>query len=151
MNPKLYKSYVDDTITKRKKNAANDELFANMNSHHKNIKLTVETDPTRFIDTAFNLNPDGSVKTKVFWKPGKVSAFWNSQIPKRGKRNKIKGDLHRAFNIASNFDSEVSIITRNYINAGYPIGLIKSVISDFKKKDENQPIVLDWLFTVWRT
>ena len=66
MNPKLYKSYVDDTITKRNKNAANDELFANMNSHHKNIKLTVETDPTRFIDRAFNLNPDGSVKTKVF-------------------------------------------------------------------------------------
>ena len=60
----------------------------------------------------------------------------------------MKGDLHRAFNIACNFDSEVSIITSNYINAGYPIGLIKSVISDFKKKDENQPIVLDWLFTV---
>ena len=66
MNPKLSKSYVDDTITKRKKNAANDELFANMNSHHKNIKLTVETDPTRFNDTAFNLNPGGSVKAKVF-------------------------------------------------------------------------------------
>ena len=66
LNPKLYKSYVDDTINKRKKNAANDELFANINSHHKNIKLTIETDPTRFIDTAFNLNPDSSVKTKVF-------------------------------------------------------------------------------------
>ena len=38
LNPKLYKRYGDDTITKRKKNATNDELFANKNSHHKNIK-----------------------------------------------------------------------------------------------------------------
>ena len=43
-----------------------DELFANMNSHHKNIKLTVESNPTRFLDTAFNVNPDGSVTTKYF-------------------------------------------------------------------------------------
>ena len=93
-NPKLYKRYVDDTITKRKKNATNDELFANMNSHHKNIKLTVETNPTRFLDTAFNVNPDGSVTTKVFRKPGKFPTFWNSQIPKRYKRNNINGDLH---------------------------------------------------------
>ena len=47
------------------------ELFANMNPHHKNIKLTVESNPTRFFDTAFNPNPDGSVTTKVFQKTGK--------------------------------------------------------------------------------
>ena len=35
LNPKFYQHYVDDTITKRKKNATNDELFANMNSHHQ--------------------------------------------------------------------------------------------------------------------
>ena len=45
-----------DDITKRKKNAANNELFANINSHHQNIKLTVETKPTRFLNTAFNVN-----------------------------------------------------------------------------------------------
>ena len=28
----------------------------------------------------------------------------------------------------------------------YPIGFIKSVISDFKEKDENQSIISDWLF-----
>ena len=117
-----------------------------MNSHHKNIKLTVETNPTRFLDTAFNVNPDGSVTTKVFRKPGKFPAFWNSQIPKRYKRNNINGDLHRAFKIASDFDAEVSIITKKYLDAGYPLGFIKSVISDFKKKDENQSIIPDWLF-----
>ena len=70
LNPKLDKRYVDDTIVRRKENATNDELFANMNFHHKNIKLTVETNPTRFLDTAFSVNPDDSVTTKVFQKGG---------------------------------------------------------------------------------
>ena len=66
-----------------------------MNSHHKNIQLTIEINPIRFIDTGFNVNPDGSViKKKVFQKPGKFPAFWNSQIRKRYKRNNIYGDLH---------------------------------------------------------
>ena len=106
LNPKFYRRYVHDTITKRKKNAANDELFANMNSHYKNIKLIVESNPTRFLDTAFNINPDGSVTTKVFQKPGKLPAFWNSQIPKRYKRNTINGELRWALKIASDFDTE---------------------------------------------
>ena len=66
LNPKNYRCYVDGTITKRKKNVTNHELFANINSNHKNIKLTVECNPTRFFDTAFNVNPNGSVTTKVF-------------------------------------------------------------------------------------
>ena len=106
-----------------------------MNSHHKNIKLTVESNPTRFLETAFNINPDGPVTTKVFRKPGKFPAFWSSQIPKRYKRNNINGDLHRALKIASDFDTEVSTITKKYLDAGYTIGFIKLVISDFKKRD----------------
>ena len=94
LNLKFYKQYVDDTITKRKKNATNDELLANINSHHQNIKLTVETNPTRFLDTAFKVNPAGSVTMKVLQKPGKFSVFWDYQIPKRYKRNNINGDLH---------------------------------------------------------
>ena len=124
--------YVDDSITKRKKNIDIDELFQNMNSHHMNIKLTVETNPTRFLDTAFSKNLDGSVTTKVFHKPGKLSIFWNSQIPKRYKWNNIRGDLHHAFKIASDFDAEVQTITVKYLEVRYPISFIKSVINDFK-------------------
>ena len=145
-NPKLYKHDVEETITKRKKNATDDELFANMNSYQKNIKLTIETNTNRFIDTAFNVNLDSFVTTKLFQKPGKFPAFWNSQIPKRYKRNNINGDLHRTFNITSDFDAEVFLITKKYLGAGYPIGFIKSVISEFKTKGENQPIIPDWLF-----
>ena len=92
LNPNFYKRYINDTMVKGKKNATNDELFANMNSHHKNITLTVEMNPARFLDAAFNVNPDGSVTTKVFRKPGKFLAFWNPQIRKRYKRNNINGD-----------------------------------------------------------
>ena len=70
------------------------ELFANMNPHHKNIKLTaVECNPTGFLDTVFSANPDGSVTTKVFQKTGNFLAFWISQIPKRYKRNNINGKV----------------------------------------------------------
>ena len=75
LNPKFYHCYVDDTITKRKKNATNDELFPNMNSHPKNIKLTIESNLTRFLDTAFIVNLDGSLKTKIFQKSGKLSSL----------------------------------------------------------------------------
>ena len=46
-----------------------------MNSHHESIKLTVETNPTRFLGTAFNVNRDGSMTTKVFRKPGKFGSL----------------------------------------------------------------------------
>lgn len=72
------KRYVGGTITKRKKNAANNKLFANMNSHHQNIKFIVETNPIRFPDTAFNVI-SGSVITKIFQKPGKFPAFGTSK------------------------------------------------------------------------
>ena len=111
LKPRFYRRYVDDTITKRKKNTDIDELFQIMNSHHLNIKLTVETNPTKFLDTAFSKNRDGSVTTKFFRKTGKLPTFWNSQILKRYKRNNIRGDLHRAFKIASDFDKKVQTIT----------------------------------------
>ena len=101
----MYKHYIDDTINKWKKNATNDELFASMNYHHENVKLTIETNPTRFRDTALNVYPNRSVTTKEFQKPGKFPAFWNSQTPKRYKRNNINGDLYWAFKIASDSDA----------------------------------------------
>ena len=123
LNPKNYRCYVDGTITKRKKNVTNHELLANINSNHKNIKFTVESNPTRFFDTAFNVNPNGSVTTKVFWKPAKFPSFWNSQVLKRYKRNNINGDLHRALKFASGFDAEVFIIRKKYLDDGYQLVL----------------------------
>ena len=68
-------------------------------------------------------------------------------IPKRYKRKNTNGDLYQAFKIASDFDAEVSIITKKYLDFGYPIGFIKSVISDLKKRWK--PANYTWL-TVWK-
>ena len=75
LKPAFYKRYVDDTITKRKKNTDFDELFQNMNSHHPNIELTVETNPTRFLDKTFSKNLDVSVTTNVFHNPENFQHF----------------------------------------------------------------------------
>ena len=106
LKPKFYKRYVDDTTTKRRKNTDFDELFQKMNSHHPNIKLTIETNPDRFLGTAFIKNLDGSVTTDVLCKPRKLPTFWNSQTPKRYKWNNKRGDLHHAFRIASDAEHE---------------------------------------------
>ena len=68
------------------------------------------------------------------------------QTRKRYKRNNIPGDLHHAFRIASDFDAEVQTSTQKYLEVGYPIGFIKSVISDFKNgKQEEQLIIHEWV------
>ena len=62
----------------------------------------------------------------------------SSKIPKRYKRNSIKGDLHRSKRIASNFEKEIKSIRQIFIKADYPLMFLNSVINQFKnpKKDE---------------
>ena len=50
MKPIFYCRYVDDIYTRRKKNIE-DSLFKALNSYHKNIKLTIEINPIKFLDT----------------------------------------------------------------------------------------------------
>ena len=94
-NPLFYVRYVDDKYVRRKKNK-NDILFNALNSLHKNIKLTVEVNPTKFLDTQISRYPDGSLSFKVVQEERKLPIHWTSEIPKKYKRNLIKGDLHRA-------------------------------------------------------
>ena len=47
--PIIYKRYLDDAYIRRIKNV-NDELFQNLNSYNKNIKLTFEENPRKFLD-----------------------------------------------------------------------------------------------------
>ena len=54
--------------------------------------------------------------------------------------------MHCAFKIASDFDAEIQTITQKYLEVGYPISFIKSVINNFKNKEEEQLIILEWLF-----
>ena len=79
----------------------------------------------------------------------KLPPHWSSKIPKRYKRNIINGELHRAKQIASNFDKEINRIRLKYTNAGYPIKFLNSVISFFnsdhrnqQSRDENKPRII---------
>ena len=57
-NPIFYKRYVDDTYVRRKKHET-DKLFIDLNSYHQNIKLTLEINPNKFLDTEIIRNDQG--------------------------------------------------------------------------------------------
>ena len=88
----------NDNSNRWKKNIE-DTLFKALNSYHKNIKLTIEINPIKFLDTHLH-NKDGTYVAKVHTKEAKIPGHWSSQIPKRYKRNSIKVDLHGAKKIS---------------------------------------------------
>ena len=135
MKPIFYRRYVDDIYSRRKKNIE-DSLFKALNSYHKNIKLTIEINPIKFLDTHLH-NKDRTFVTKVYRKETKIPAHWSSQIPKRYKRNSIKVDLHRAKNISTNFEEELKFIRNKFIKADFPVPFINNVIKDFKNQQKN--------------
>ena len=145
-NPVFYDRFVDDIYTRRKK-GPQDRLLEALNNYHPNIKLTVEENPTHFLDTA--ISKEGSnITTGVYTKKNKLPVFWSSRVPKRYKRNAIKIELHRALKIASNFDTELVRIRNKFREAGYPKRFVEAVIREFLHKDdpENEVLIPEWLF-----
>ena len=63
VNPIFYKRYVNDTYVRRKKHETN-KLFLDLNSYHENIKLTLEINANKFLDTEIICNDQG-IKTQV--------------------------------------------------------------------------------------
>lgn len=49
---------IDESIANKKENGSNNELFENMNPRQENVKLIAKTNPTKFINTAINVNPE---------------------------------------------------------------------------------------------
>ena len=81
-----------------------------------------------FLDTRIIVDKKGVCATKVYRKPNKVPLHWFSKTPIRYKRNAIIGDLHRSKNISSYFKDEVELIRKKYVNAGFPVRFVNSVI-----------------------
>ena len=71
------------------------KLFEELNSYNKNIKLRLEVNPTKFLDTEL-VRENGEITTQFFSKSTKLPVHWSSKIPVRYKRNAITGELHRA-------------------------------------------------------
>ena len=156
-NPIFYRRYVDDIYNRRKINKK-DDLYEALNKYHKNIKLTVEKSPSKFLDTKLIIN-NGIYETQVYRKETKMPTHWSSNIPKRYKRNAISVDLHRSKRISSNFDTEVQIIKSKFKSVGYPLPFIDNVIRTFKEKNivdqnnatddnDDEPLIPPYFFEV---
>ena len=142
MNPPFYKRFVDDIYNKRNK-SQHDVLFEALKNFHPNIKLTIEVNPVKFLDTKIILNDEDVVTTQVYQKENKKAVPWVPKIPKRYKRNSFFEDLHRSRKIASNFDIEIRAIKTKYNKAGYLRRFIESVIRDFTTPlDKNESFII---------
>ena len=63
-----------------------------MNSYHRNINLTTEINPSKFLDTKIAQNRN-EIKCFSHHKDNKQS-YWKSAVPRNYKSNVIVGDLH---------------------------------------------------------
>ena len=134
LRPMFYRRYVDDIFNRRKKDSE-DILFNNLNNYHRKIKMTIEIQPSKFLDTKLNC-VNGIYETMVYRKENKLPPHWSSKIPKRYKRNAIIGDLHRAKRISSNFNTEVYNIKTKFQKAGYPFRFVNSIVNQFSSTYE---------------
>ena len=155
-NPIFYRRYVDDIYNRCKINKK-DYLYEALNKYHKNIQVTVEKSPSKFLDTKLLIN-NGIYETQVYRKETKIPMHWSSNIPKRYKRNAISVDLHWSKRISSNFDMVVQIIKSKFKSVGYPLSFIDNLIRTFKEKnivdqnnatdDNDEPLILPYFFEV---
>ena len=135
--------FVDDIYRQRKRNEP-DELFDKMNSYHPNIKLTIEINPEKFLDTKI-LRTSNQIQCFVYQKENKKPIHWNSAVPKSYKQNVIIGDVHRAKRVKCDFDHDISVIKSKYIKAGYPPKFANSVINTCTAEKE-EPIIPSQMF-----
>ena len=115
----FYKRYVEDIYDRLPKNTV-DKLYDGLNNYHPKVKITIETNPLRFLDTEI-IHNNGMIETRVHMKKAKLPTPWIPNIPERYKRNTIKAELYRAKRISSNFTNEVTLIRNKFKSAGYPM------------------------------
>ena len=101
LKPKLYKRYVDDIYSKWIKNQPG-KSFEKLNNYHPNIKLTIEVNPSKFLDVEIVIK-NGIFEISFAVKESKILNHWSLGVPKKYKRNAILGDLHKAHKMSSNF------------------------------------------------
>ena len=143
VKPIFHERYVDYTYIRRKKNV-NDELLQNLNYYHMNIKLTLEGNPRKFLDTEI-IRKNNTISTQVFTKLTKFPVHWSSKIPTNYKRNAITSELHGAKKIATDFDKELRRIKTKFLHAGYPVNFINDTFFRFNEEKE-ELLIPKWFF-----
>ena len=143
MKPHFHKRYVDGMYIQRKKNEL-DCLFEKLNSYHLNIKLTIEKNPRKFLDTEIIWRAC-EIQTTVFNKSKKFPVHCPLKIPTRYKYNVITGELHRTKRIANDFDFKAKCIIKKFLSAGFLRNFIRNAIEYFNKNKDDY-IIPEWLF-----
>ena len=134
---------MDDAYVRRKKNETN-ALYNALNSYPQNIKLTLELDPRKFLDTEL-IRSNSKTTTQVYNKMKKPPVYWASKIPVRYKLNAIIGEFHRAKKITSNFDIEIKLIVNNYAATRFACRFVRSITDNFDSGKDNL-MIPHWLF-----
>ena len=145
LKTKFYRRYVDGIFNQCKKNV--DILFKRLHNYNKNIKLTIEIDPTLFLHAKLDC-VNCIYKIIVHRKTTKLPIHWSPKALKRQKRNAIFGDLNRTKRISTDFDAEVTYIIDKFWKAGYPLRFI-NIVNDFIKSTsdlEDSYIIPAYLF-----
>ena len=87
-------------------------LLDQTNNFHPNIKLTLEVNATKFLDTKLT-NINSAYKFNFYCKNTKLYSPWTCKSPKRYKQNTVSTGLHPPKKISSNFDKEVDLIKKS--------------------------------------
>ena len=107
-----------------------------LNNYYLNIKLTIELNPSKFLDTKLR-NISGAYKLNDF---KNLPSPWTSNTPKRYEIwyeiNMINGDLHLSKRILANFEKEISQIKEKFMRADCLLYFINSMVSEFQKGKE---------------
>ena len=111
-------------------------MFKKLNNYHPKIKLTIEINPPKFLDTEIIIS-NNEVVTSVHRKESKLPVPWESKVPKHYKRNSLLGELHRAKKISSNFQRKVKNIKEKFSKANFPLRFINSVVAQFNNSTYN--------------
>ena len=131
--PIFYRRFVDDIYSRRI--LGDNVLFGRLNNYHPNIKLTIEVNPRKFLETKITII-SGAYKFNIYRKNTKLPSPWTSKTPKRYKRNTINVDLHCSKRISSNFDEEIPLIKEKFMQSAYLLHFINSVVNEFQKGKE---------------
>ena len=111
-------------------------IWEKLNNYDLSIKLTVQVNPNRFFDTEI-VEKEGIFYIRIYRTITKLPVSWESNIPKRYKRNIINTELQGAKKIASNFNEVLILIKRKFIAVCYPIKFTESFIRTFRQNDNN--------------
>ena len=79
--------------------------YVGLNNCPPKVKLTIESNPLRFLDTEI-INNNGVIETRVHRRKTKLATLWTSNIPTRFKWFTIKAELYQAKHVSSNFTNK---------------------------------------------